>query len=305
MMYGVWLMVALAAWVVTSVVTALVVGVLLRGARLAAATAGAPVTRSAATAAGTRDPERRPGIPTRRWIPVPGFAVALGLVGVGLQGVGLLVAVAGLDEGTLAVLSMDAPRSLPRLYVAVLLAAAALAAFVGATRLPHRRVWWVAVGLVVALTATVKAGGTLHSGAVDALGLAERPWSSLALGAVVAGSVIAALFWLSRGDRRDRRRVLGSLALLAVASVGLSSVSSALGATAAADVATFVEECGEALAAVAVLVSVLAGTAPRLVLPDDWPLRRLADVDPDDLGGWPSDLVVEPSERRGRDEPFS
>jgi hypothetical protein len=42
--------------------------------------------------------------------------------------------------------------------------------------------------------------------------------------------------------------------------------------------ATFLEESGEALAGVAVLVAVLVGVAPRLVLPADWALRRTADA---------------------------
>jgi hypothetical protein len=41
--------------------------------------------------------------------------------------------------------------------------------------------------------------------------------------------------------------------------------------------ATFLEESGEALSAVAFLVAVLVGVAPRLVLPAEWALRR--DVD--------------------------
>jgi hypothetical protein len=43
--------------------------------------------------------------------------------------------------------------------------------------------------------------------------------------------------------------------------------------------ATFVEETGEAFGAVAVLVAVLVGVAPRLVLPADWLLRRQADAE--------------------------
>jgi hypothetical protein len=73
------------------------------------------------------------------------------------------------------------------------------------------------------------------------------------------------------------------LALYAVASVGLSAVSSVVagaygpaGSWAAG--ATFLEESGEALAAVAFVMAVLAGVAPRLVLPATWPLRRAADA---------------------------
>jgi hypothetical protein len=41
--------------------------------------------------------------------------------------------------------------------------------------------------------------------------------------------------------------------------------------------ATYLEESGEALAGVAVLVAVLVGVAPRLVLPASWVLRREED----------------------------
>ena len=43
--------------------------------------------------------------------------------------------------------------------------------------------------------------------------------------------------------------------------------------------ATYLEESGEALAGVAVLVAVLVGVAPRLVLPASWVLRRQADAE--------------------------
>jgi hypothetical protein len=61
--------------------------------------------------------------------------------------------------------------------------------------------------------------------------------------------------------------------------VGLSTVSTvATGQWAAT--ATYLEESGEALAGVAVLVAVLVGVAPRLVLPTSWVLRREEDAEP-------------------------
>jgi carbohydrate-binding DOMON domain-containing protein len=42
--------------------------------------------------------------------------------------------------------------------------------------------------------------------------------------------------------------------------------------------ATYLEESGEALAGVAFLIAVLAGVAPRVVLPATWGLRRSADA---------------------------
>jgi hypothetical protein len=75
--------------------------------------------------------------------------------------------------------------------------------------------------------------------------------------------------------------VLGVLGLYAAASVGLSAVSSVAATSSTANVAaaaTYLEESGEALAAVAFLVAVLIGVAPRLVLPAEWALRRTADA---------------------------
>jgi hypothetical protein len=73
------------------------------------------------------------------------------------------------------------------------------------------------------------------------------------------------------------------LAAYAGASVGLSAVSAAVvgalgAASSAAAAATFLEESGEALSGVAFLIAVLAGVAPRLVLPAAWALRRSADA---------------------------
>ncbi|WP_324275625.1 hypothetical protein [Blastococcus brunescens] len=50
------------------------------------------------------------------------------------------------------------------------------------------------------------------------------------------------------------------------------------GASKVAAAATFVEESGEALAAVSFLIAVLVGVAPRVVLPAAWALRRSADA---------------------------
>jgi hypothetical protein len=69
-----------------------------------------------------------------------------------------------------------------------------------------------------------------------------------------------------------------------LAAIGLSAVSSMAGGN-WATAATFVEESGEVLGGVAVLVAVLAGVAPRLVLPADWALRRTADSETVDAPG--------------------
>jgi hypothetical protein len=179
---------------------------------------------------------------------------------------------------------MDAPFSAPRLFTAGLFAVGALAAVAGAAVQRLRRPWWLAVGLVAAAIAAVKAGSTVHS---HALQLATRTYgatAALLLSAALATGVLGTLWWLSRGERRDRRRVLGALAFYGVAGVGLSALSGAIsgaygGGSSWAATATFVEESGEAMAAVAYLVAVLIGVAPRLVLPGEWALRRTADAE--------------------------
>jgi drug/metabolite transporter (DMT)-like permease len=172
---------------------------------------------------------------------------------------------------------MDAPYSLPRLYVAALFAAAALAAVTFAGRTPRRRGWWLGVGLVAAGIAVVKAGSTVHADAMNAAADRLGTEGAVALAVLLAGGALAVLAFLSRAERRDRRRVLGALAAYAVASVGLSAVSTVAGSWYVT--ATFLEESGEALAGVAFLVAVLVGVAPRLVLPADWALRRREDAE--------------------------
>jgi multisubunit Na+/H+ antiporter MnhC subunit len=236
----------------------------------------------------------------RRRIPVPPLAVALLLTGVVLEAVGFVVRTSG-HERTARLWSMDAALSIPRMYVAALFALAALAAFAGAVRGSGRGPWWVAVGVVALLIAEVKAGGTVHVRTISALGLDGRPLLTAVLSAAVAGVVLVGLWWLSRTERRDRRRMLIAFGLYVTAAVGLSGVTSLMangGASAYwTAAATFVEETGEAFGAVAVLTAVLVGVAPRLVLPADWLLRRRADAEtieapqplPHRLGG-PTDL---------------
>jgi hypothetical protein len=224
------------------------------------------------------------GRPVRsRRIPVPPLALALLLTGVVLEAVGFVVRASGHEHGAARLWSMDLPLSVPRMYVAALFLVAALAALAGAVRGTGRRPWWAAVALVAAVIAEVKAGGSVHSEALAALGLGDRPLVAAAVSAAVVGIVLAALWWLSRDERRDRRRMLIALGLYAVASVGLSGVSSLVAQAGGSlywrSAATFVEETGEAFGAVAVLVAVLVGVAPRLVLPADWLLRRQADAE--------------------------
>jgi uncharacterized membrane protein YozB (DUF420 family) len=227
-----------------------------------------------------------PPVPTsragRRAIPLPPIGITLAAVAVLLETTGYVLRLTGGTGTAAALLSMDDAYSLPRMFVAFLFAAAAVAAVAGAGSLPGRRAWWLAVAAVAGGIASVKAGGSLHSDALHALNGEIGTRNALLASAAAAVAVVAALWFLSRTERRDRRRVLGVLALYAAASVGLSAVSSAVAGAAGsastlAATATFLEESGEALAGVAFLMAVLVGVAPRLALPPDWALRRAAD----------------------------
>ncbi|WP_369140368.1 hypothetical protein [Modestobacter versicolor] len=267
-------------WTAVSVVLAVVVGKALRIAEHRSRARTDWVLDGLPPAA-VRAPRRR--------LPVPPLAVALIGAGVTLEAAGLGARLAGTDEGPLRLLSMDAPLSLPRMTVAAVLAVAALGAFVGAARSTDRRPWWLGVGVLVALVAQVKAGGSVHVRALETTGLASRPVLAVAVSAAVAGTALVVLWRLSAGERRDRRRVLTALALYAGAAVVLSGVSTAVwqvsGASPLFAFATFVEESGEVVGATAVLTAVLVGVAPRLVLPAAWLLRRQADAETVDAPG--------------------
>ncbi|MFD2092800.1 hypothetical protein [Blastococcus deserti] len=274
-----WVLGGLVAWLLVAAGVAVLIG---RSIRLADERTGdaSPLTADLPATA----PARARAVRTRRrGIPLPPIGVALAALAVGLEGAGYVTRLTGQRGQVAQLLSMDAPFSVPRLFVALLFAAAALAAVAGASNLPGRRTWWLAVGLVGGLIATVKAGSTVHAQALGALEDAVGTGPALTLSAAAAAVVIGGLWLLSRTERRDRRRVLGVLALYAVASVGLSALSAvAAGAEGVAGnwaaAATFVEESGEALAGVAFLVAVLVGVAPRLVLPEEWVLRRELDA---------------------------
>ncbi|MGY1644309.1 hypothetical protein ACI782_24645 [Geodermatophilus sp. SYSU D00703] len=264
-----WVIGGLLAWVLFGLVVAVVLG---RGIRIADRRAGADPTAAEVPAAfRSRTPRRR--------IPLPPVGVALAATAVLLETVGYVGALTGASGPTARALSMDAPFSAPRLFVATLFAVAAVAAVAGAARTPGRRTWWSAVGLVAAFIAVVKAGSTVHAEAMAGLtDLIGEP-GAVVVSALVVSAVLAALAFVSRAERRDRRRVLACLAAYAGAAVGLSAVSAAaIGHWAVT--ATYLEESGEALAGVAVLVAVLVGVAPRLVLPGSWVLRRQADAEP-------------------------
>jgi hypothetical protein len=268
-----WVLGGLIAWFVVALAGGVVIG---RGIRLADRKLHAGSADNLTIAALYGHPGAVPQSvrQRRRPIPLPPIGIGLAALAVLLEGVGFVDRLTG---ETSRALSMDAPYSLPRMYVAAVFAAAALAAVAGAGSIPGRRTWWTATGLVAAVIAGVKAGGTVHADAMNELASAAGPIAAVSVSALLAAGVVAWLWFLSRHERRDRRRVLGSLAGYAFAAVVLSAVSGLAPGSWAAG-ATFVEESGEALGAVAFLIAVLAGVAPRLVLPAGWPLRRSADA---------------------------
>ncbi len=266
-----WVVGGIVVWVLVSVALAVLIG---RGIRLA--DLRAPGTGAAGPLGNEALPVRAP-VAARRRLPLPPVGVALAAVAVALETTGFVLRSTGATGSAAQVLSLDAPYSVPRLFVASLFATAAVFAVAGAGRMPARRGFWLAVGLVAAGIAVVKTGSTVHAEAVQALAARIGDAGALAVGAVLALAVLAVLAFLTRAERRDRRRVLGTLACYAGASVGLSALSAVAGSWYAA--ATYLEESGEALAGVTFLVAVLVGVAPRLVLPADLPLRRRADAE--------------------------
>lgn len=265
-----WIAGVLAAWTGIALVLAVVLG---RSVRLADERSfGSGVEPSAAA-------RRRAAAPARRrTVPVPPIGVALAVLAVALETVGYVTRVRGAQGSLARLMSMDAPLSVPRMYVAAVFAIAALFALAAAGRIPGRRTWWTTVGLVAAAIAVVKGGGTVHVRLMAGLRSTFGSTGALLVSIALAGVVIGVLGFVSRAERRDRRRILGVLSLYAFASVGLSAVSAAASGPFWSAAATYVEESGEALTAVAFLIGVLVGVAPRLVLPADWVLRREADA---------------------------
>jgi hypothetical protein len=290
-----WILGVLAVWTVGGLGLALVIGRAVRIAdeRTPGTGVAAPLTTADLPAAFVASPRptEAPVRSRRQAVPLPPVGVGLVLLVLTLETSGFLSRLAG-ATGTLAqVLSMDAPYSLPRLTVAAVFAVAAFAAVAGAGAQRGRRTWWLAVAVVAAAISAIKAGSTLHGEAMAAASGAIGEIGAVAVSALLAAAVVGALFYLSRDERRDRRRVLGALSGYAVAVVGLSAVSSyvsgAFGSNWVA-AATFVEESGEALAGVAFLMAVVLGVAPQAVLPRSWALRRRADAPALSASGSPS-----------------
>jgi hypothetical protein len=211
---------------------------------------------------------------------VPPVAAVLAAVAAVLETVGLGVWLFDVRGALGQLLSMDLPGSLPRLFVAGVLGAAALVAALGARLRRGRRVWWSAVAGIAGGLAVAKAAGDLHVRLIHLFGSGPQAWrGAVALGIAAAAGLVF-LWRLSGDDRRDRRRIVTLLAGYAVAAVGLSLVSTyarITGGPVAAAFATFVEESGEALTAAGLLVAVLLGVLPRLTAPAGTPLRRRDD----------------------------
>src|SRR3954469_25245089 len=144
-----WVLGGLAVWSVVALLFAVVLG---RGIRLAdrrslgtglddlLSTADLPASLQPAPAAAAAR--------VRRGIPVPPIGILLFAIAVTLETVGYILRLTGAGGASAQVLSMDAPFSVPRMFVAAVFAAAALAAVAGAGSLPGRRAWWLAVGVV-------------------------------------------------------------------------------------------------------------------------------------------------------------
>jgi hypothetical protein len=275
-MVWLWVVGGFVVWAVLAALLAVVVGRSIRLADQRSLDSAAPLT--------TADLHAAFGAPSpvgararRRSVPLPPVGVGLAAAAVALMLTGFALRLSGTTGGPAQLMSMDAPLSLPRLFVVGMFAAAAFVAVAGAARNPGRRTWWLAVGLIAAGIASVKVGGEVHYHGMAMLASRVGEPAAVALSAAVAIGVVGALFFLSRTERRDRRRVLGALSGYALASVGLSALSNVVSPSLEVT-AIFLEESGEALAGVALLMAVLIGVAPRLVLPADWALRRTADA---------------------------
>ncbi|WP_254791058.1 hypothetical protein [Blastococcus tunisiensis] len=211
----------------------------------------------------------------RRALPLPPVGVALVATAVALQVIAYALRLSGATGSASQAFSLDGPLSVPRMFVAGLFAVGAIAAVVAAARMPDRRVWWFGVAVLAAGIAAARVGGIPPADARGGDPAGGRIAVLVGVALVVGAGV--ALWFLSRTERRDRRRVLGGLVGYAAASVGSFAVADVVPASWAA-ATTFIGESGAALAGVAFLFAVLVGAAPRLVLPADWVLRRTADA---------------------------
>ena len=116
-----WVLGGLLLWVLLAFAVALIIG---RGIRIADGRSVEPlIGETAPTAVRLRAPRRR--------IPLPPVGVGLAATAVLLMTAGYVVRLTGATGSVATALSMDAPWSAPRMFVAALFAAAAVAAVVG------------------------------------------------------------------------------------------------------------------------------------------------------------------------------
>jgi len=200
------------------------------------------------------------------------WVYGIGAALVALYGVGLVVrircTVYGRCGGSARLLDLDALGGVPRLATTALFVATAVLAW-GASRRASGRValWWAAIAGAGAVLAVLKL--------VSAHSAAKSHSAALTLGGsvVLATGALAALWLLGRRwGVPATGPVALALALYAGAAIGLDAVTSVVAAVQAhagalTDVATvFVEELGEALTALILLVVVRwegSRTAPR------------------------------------------
>jgi hypothetical protein len=187
---------------------------------------------------------------------------ALALVAVALFSLGLAVRVhcrlQGCAWGRDRYFDLDSIGGLPRLFTTGLFVALAAVAWVGARRsVGHARTWWAGMalgGLVLAAAKVLSAHSTAKAASAEV---------TLVVGLSVTVVVLGALWWTARRWAvAAGAPVVVALAVYAFAALGLDVVTGLVaaihgeGGVVLDAVSTFVEELGEALAALLVLATV-------------------------------------------------
>jgi hypothetical protein len=206
----------------------------------------------------------------RRELPLPPWprlretwwVYALGAALVALYCAGLFVRIRctflGHCGGPARLFDLDALGGIPRLVTTALFLATAVLAWLASRRcLGRRALWWRAVSGIGVVLALAK----LFS--VHSLAKSDSAVLTLLLSVLLAVAGLAALWVLGRRwGVSATRPVVTSLALYAGAAIGLDAVTWLIAAVQAqpgalsAAAATFIEEFGEALAALVLLVTV-------------------------------------------------
>jgi hypothetical protein len=190
------------------------------------------------------------------------WLAALAVVAVGLFSAGLAVGVHcrlhACDWSRDRWFALDSIGGLPRLFTTGLFVAVAVVGSVAASRVAGRvRIWWAAVAVIGAALAVLKLT-SVHSTAK-----ADSDYGTL-VGSVALTVVVLTVLWRTarRWGVAAGRPVVVALAVYAFAALGLDAVTGLVatlhgGSGAVLDaVSTFVEELGEALAALLVLTAV-------------------------------------------------